>query len=370
MSDISQQAGSSPASDPTSRSCASTTSGPSPQSEPSWQRLLVYLKTPWTIVLVAPLLVALFDMPNFAPVVGTAVRAFFGTVPVIAFAVFLIAYLKAAGAEAMVAEAFKGKEARMIFLAALFGGLAPFCSCEVIPFIAGLLALGAPLSAVMAFWLSSPLIDPPTLLITASALGWPFAVGKAVSAVALGLFGGFIVAYLMRAGWLSSPLKKNTVGCSSCGCGPSPFSGKPVWAFWNEEARRGTFWAELRTNALFLVKWLALAYMLEGLLITYVPADLIASLVGGTGVVPIGIAAFVGIPAYLNSYVAPPLLAGLMEQGMSAGAAMSFMVAGAVSSVPAMAAVWSLVKRRVFAVYLGLGVSGAILSGVAFQLMV
>ena len=34
---------------------------------------------------------------------------------------------------------------------------------------------------------------------------------------------------------------------------------------------------------------------------------------------------------------------------------MSFMVAGAVSSIPAMAAVWSLVKPRVFATYLGLG---------------
>ena len=61
------------------------------------------------------------------------------------------------------------------------------------------------------------------------------------------------------------------------------------------------------------------------------------------------------MPAYLNSYVAPPLLAGLTEQGMSAGAAMAFMVAGAVSSVPAMAAVWSLVRRGVFAAYLGSG---------------
>ena len=59
-----------------------------------------------------------------------------------------------------------------------------------------------------------------------------------------------------------------------------------------------------------------------------------------------------------------------MEQGMSAGAAMSFMVAGAVSSVPAMAAVWSLVKKKVFAAYLGLGVSGAVISGVLFQTLV
>ena len=107
----------------------------------------------------------------------------------------------------------------------------------------------------------------------------------------------------------------------------------------------------------------ALAYALEALLITYVPAEAIARVVGGEGIGPIALAALVGMPAYLNSYVAPPLLAGLMEQGMSAGAAMAFMIAGAVSSIPAMAAVWSLVRAPVFALYLALGVTGAIFAG-------
>lgn len=324
------------------------------------------LMTPWTITLLAPLAVALIDGANFIPVVEFALRAFAGTVPYILFAVLLIAGLKASGAEATIAEAFKGRETRMIFMAAIFGGLAPFCSCEVIPFIAGLLAMGAPLSAVMAFWLSSPLIDPPTLLITAGALGWPFAIGKAVAAVALGLFGGFIVKAALGSGAFSSPLREYKK--SGCCCGPDPFSGKPVWRFWTEKSRRGQFRSEFIDNALFLVKWLALAYVLEALLVTYVPAELIARLVGGEGIIPIGIAALVGMPAYLNSYVAPPLLAGLIEQGMSNGAAMSFMIAGAVSSIPAMAAVWSLVKPGVFAVYLSLGVTGAILSGIIFQL--
>jgi len=113
-----------------------------------------------------------------------------------------------------------------------------------------------------------------------------------------------------------------------------------------------------------------LAYVLEALLVGYVPADLIATLVGGEGIGSIAVAALVGMPAYLNAYVAPPLLAGLVDQGMSLGAAMAFMIAGGVSSIPAMAAVWSLVKPQVFASYLFLGVTGAILSGIAFQMVV
>jgi len=217
----------------------------------------------------------------------------------------------------------------------------------------------------MAFWLSSPLIDPPTLLITAAALGWPFAIGKAVVAVGLGLFGGFLVALAMRFGIIKDVLKP--IGKNGCGCGPSPFTGKPVWAFWKEQPRREAFVVEGRVNGLFLVKWLALAYTLEALLVTYVPASLIAGLVGGDGVFPVVVAAFVGMPAYLNSYVAPRLLAGLMEQGMTEGAAMAFLTAGAVSSIPAMAAVWSLVKAQIFAIYLGLGIFGAILGGLIFQ---
>lgn len=324
------------------------------------------IKTPWAVIVVILALVAVLDPGNWGEVVTFAGKALAHTGQYILFAVLLLSYLKATGAEVMVARAFEGRETRMIFLAAVFGGLAPFCSCEVIPFIAGLLALGAPLSAVMAFWLSSPLIDPPTLLITAGALGWPFAIGKAIAAVALGLFGGFVVRALMRSGAFAQPLREYKP--AGCGCGPKQ-DGKAVWKFWQEPERRQRFRSEFVHNGLFLLKWLALAYVLEALLVSYVPADLIARVVGGEGVVPIVIAALVGMPAYLNSYVAPPLLAGLTEQGMSAGAAMSFMVAGAVSSIPAMAAVWSLVKPRVFATYLGLGITGAIIAGILFQMV-
>ncbi len=331
------------------------------------QSLAELLLTPWALIVGILALVALLDPGNWINVVGFAGRALAHTGQYILFAVFLLAYLKATGAETLVARVFDGHETRMILLAALFGGLAPFCSCEVIPFVAGLLVLGAPLSAVMAFWLSSPLIDPPTLLITAGALGWPFAIGKAVAAVALGLFGGFAVRFLMQRGAFAQPLRRyEPAGC--CGCG-SVKDSAPHWRFWQQPERRIRFRREFVQNGLFLLKWLAFAYVLEALLVSYVPADLIARAVGGEGVVPIVIAAFVGMPAYLNSYVAPPLLAGLMDQGMSAGAAMSFMIAGAVSSVPAMAAVWSLVRPRVFAVYLGLGISGAVAAGVLFQLV-
>ncbi|MGH1479554.1 MAG: permease [Geminicoccales bacterium] len=334
-----------------------------------WRRGLEGLRSVWGLIGLILLSVLILDPANVRGIVTTAITALLGTAPYIMVAVLLIAWLKASGAEAIIARAFQGRETRMIFLAALFGGLAPFCSCEVIPFIAGLLALGAPLSAVMAFWLSSPLIDPPTLFITASALGWDFAVGKMVGAVFVGLMGGFLVRLLVSQGLFADPLKAQDAGGSCCSKS-TPFAGKPVWRFWTEDPRVQIFQEQALSNGVFLLKWLTFAYLLQGLLVTYIPAELIGAAVGGEGLMPIVIGALVGAPAYLNSYAAPPLVAGLMEQGMSAGAGMAFMMAGAVSCIPAMAAVWSLVKTSVFTAYVIFGIGGAILIGFVFDVMV
>lgn len=309
-------------------------------------------------------LVAVLAPEQFMPTLIFTGKAFARTSVFIAFAVLAIGYLRASGAETIVAGAFKGGQVRMIFLAALVGGIAPFCSCEVIPFIAALLAMGVPLSAVMAFWLASPIMDPAMFLITASALGVDFAVAKTVAAVGLGLLGGFGVMALTPTGLFDNPLKE--IGTESCGCAANSFEGTPVWKFWTEADRVRVFRREAIKNGLFLTKWLVLAYTFESLMLTYIPADLISGVLGGDGIRPILLGALLGGPAYLNGYAAAPLMAGLIQQGMSQGAAMSFMLAGGVSCIPAAVAVWALVKPRVFLSYLVIAFIGSVIFGMAW----
>ena len=122
-------------------------------------------------------------------------------------------------------------------------------------------------------------------------------------------------------------------------------------------------------NALFLGKWLLIAYMVESLMLAYVPAETIARVLGGEGLQPIMLGALVGAPAYLNGYAAVPLVDVLLAQGMAPGAAMSFMLAGGVSSIPAAIAVWALVKPRVFAAYLGIALVGSLAAGVVWAVI-
>ena len=233
--------------------------------------VLPKLGTVWTLFAIILAALALLDPAQFWPSLRFAFDALLSTLPFIVFAVALIAGLNATGAASELSKIFEGREVRMIFLAAIFGGLAPFCSCEVIPFIAALLAVGTPLSAVMAFWLASPLIDPPSLVITAGAIGWHFAIGKAVAAVGIGIVGGFAIKWIVASGALAEPLKERPAsGCGSCGA--DPLSANAVWAFWKEDERIATFKASALENFAFLMKWLAFAYLLESLLIAYVPA--------------------------------------------------------------------------------------------------
>ena len=278
----------------------------------------------------------------------------------------IAAYAAASGADRLIARAFSGSPGRTVVLASIVGALSPFCSCGVIPLIAAMLRAGVPLAPVMAFWLASPVMSPEMFVLTASGVGVGFAVAKAAAAVGMGLAGGMVVLALARAGGLRDPLA--AAARPSCRSEFDPAARISVrWRFWEEPARRDEFVRDALRTGGFLLKWLAVAFLAESLMLAYVPADAVAAAVGGNSAVAIPLAAVVGVPAYLNGYAAIPLISGMLEMGMSGGAALAFVTAGAASCIPAAIAVWALVRRSVFVLYLGLGLGGAMLAGVLYQ---
>ena len=291
-----------------------------------------------------------------------------GILPFLVLAVGSAAYAKASGADNLIAQAFRGHVAVMVLLAALMGALSPFCSCGVIPLIAALLSMGVPLPAVMAFWLSSPLMDPSMFMLTVGTLGIGFAVAKTTAAIGVGLLGGFGILVLARTAAFADPLRPG-VGGGGCGGGRICAPKTVVWAFWREPERRSAFAREGLGNGLFLGKWLILAFALESLMLAYIPSDLIGNVAGDGSFLSIVVAALVGVPAYLNGYAALPLIGGLIDSGMEPGAGMAFLIAGGVTSIPAAIAVFALARRPVFLAYLGFALTGAILAGVAYGLV-
>ena len=68
---------------------------------------------------------------------------------------------------------------------------------------------------------------------------------------------------------------------------------------------------------------------------------------------------------YLDGYAALPLVSGLMDKGMSFGAALALMISGAAVSFYSAVAVAALVRIRVFILYVLLALLGACLAGYA-----
>ena len=298
-------------------------------------------------------------------------EALWSIAPFFLLSVAIGAAARATGSDQLVSRIFAGKEIRMILAAAAFGALSPFCSCGVVPIVAALLIAGVPLAPVLAFCVASPLMDPQMFILTAATLGLPFAVAKTIAAFTIGLLGGLGTRALQRAGLFTNSLK---VKAKSCCCAKSNKAelekGAVRWDFWRESARTSLFIDVAWETTWFLGRWLTIAFIIESLMLAYIPADFIGQWLGDSGWWAIPLASVVGVPAYLNGFAAIPLVGGLIEMGMAQGAAMTFMIAGGVTSVPAAMAVFALVRRDVFLWYVVIALSGSLAAGLAYQLAV
>ena len=303
-----------------------------------------------------------------------------GLAPWFALSVLFAAAAKATGGDALVARAFVGREGWVIPVAAVVGGLTPFCSCGVIPLVAGLLGAGVPLAPVMAFWIASPLMDPTQFFVIAGSLGIGFAVAKALAAVGMGLLGGYGTMALTRTGLLATAgALRMTVQPKSCSSASQPKScssslrknanpAEPIWRFWEDGERSQVFLTSAATTTWLLVRWLALAFALESVMTAWLPPAVIAQWLGA-GPFAIPLAVLIGLPVYINGLAAIPFVAGLIQLGMSPPAALAFMLATTATGFAVLTTLWALVKPKVFALYLAFAIVGALIAGYAFELV-
>jgi uncharacterized membrane protein YraQ (UPF0718 family) len=297
-------------------------------------------------------------------------QSMIGIAPFFLLAIAFGGYAKATGFDAHIARVFSGKSWLTIVAASLAGALSPFCSCGVIPLIAVMLTSGVPLAPVMAFCISSPIMDPEMFLITASGISLNFAIAKTIAAIGMGLGAGFTVFGLQKIGLLRRPLKQDQGGCSCRSSFDANAKIAVFWRFWQQPQRRDRFREEITNNGAFLSKWMIFAFFLESIMIAYIPVQWITSIVGAKSTFALPLASIVGIPAYMNGYAAIPLISRLMKMGMTPGAAMAFITSGAVSSIPAALAVYALVRKSIFGLYILIGLFGSMLAGYLFQISV
>lgn len=314
------------------------------------------------VILVA---LAVFQPEQAKATVVFILEAVWSIFPFLAISVAIAAGAIATNADSLIGKAFTGREGRAIIVAAAIGAFSPFCSCGVIPVIAAFLMSGVPLAPVMAFWISSPIVDPEMFALVWGGLGLEFAIVKTIAAILMGILSGYATMAFVRWNGPQGLLKIDAL--RTCGCSGPKAQDKPVWRFWQDPERVKAFWKALESNVWFLGRWLVFAFTLESLMVAYIPGDVVAGVLRETGAWAIPLSVLVGVPTYLNGYAAIPLVSGMIKLGVSPAVGLGFMLGGAVTSLPAAMAVWALAKPKLFAFYILLCVSGSLASAYGYS---
>src|SRR5215218_651758 len=141
-------------------------------------------------------------------VAGFVAASAWKILPVFLLSVSLGVLIRALELDGAIRRAFSHRVGVSILLATAVGAFSPFCSCTVIPLVAGLLIAGVPLAPVMAFWVASPTMDPEIFALSVGLLGWPPAVARLVATLILSLGAGYLTLLLTRSGLLGKVLRR------------------------------------------------------------------------------------------------------------------------------------------------------------------
>ena len=236
-----------------------------------------------------------------------------------------------------------------VFKAVALGVPLPLCSCGVIPAGLGLRRDGASRGATVGFFVSTPQTGVDSMLVSASFLGWPFALFKVVSALVTGVLGGLVTEMSVTEDDDRTQREQ---------AHPADGESRRSW-------RAGAAHADELLRALW--RWLVMGIVISALISTFVPPQGFAALqaLGTLGASLVVLA--LSIPLYVCATASVPIAAALVTAGMPAGAALVFLMAGPASNVATLGAVHRTFGTKTLAIYLLTVVFGSLGFALAFD---
>lgn len=218
-----------------------------------------------------------------------------------------------------------------------FGLPLPICSCGVLPVYESMLRKGVPAAAALAFFVATPELGLDAVLLSVPLLGLPLTIARIICAFVVAV----LVGLLLSGTTISSRVSVQTV------------ADEPRPAGWKESLRSGLHFGfvEVFDHTMpWILLGLALAAVVEPLLVP----ELIRS-VPTPLLVPA--AALVGVPIYVCASGATPVAAIALQNGVSAGAVIAFLIAGPATNVTTFGVLARLQGPRT-ALAFGLAVTG------------
>lgn len=233
-----------------------------------------------------------------------------------------------------------------------FGVVTPFCSWSMIPVLLGLVRSRVRTSAIAAFVLASPVLDPVLVVAIAWLFGiwvavW-FTVFLAVATVLAAVAADRLHLERFVLASVSSPV---VVGAGAR-CEPDG-AASMSWSGVAAETPHALRFAMDQTRRLLvpLLVTCAVGAAIAGT----APRELLATVAGPSSPVAIPAAALVGVPLYLPTEALAPLALGLRESGVGTGAIFAFLITAASLSLPEF-----FLLARIFRLRLILGLAAVV----------
>jgi len=305
------------------------------------------------------------------------VRELSSLLPAFILGVLLAATIKTFKWDLRLRAYMRDSGAATIPLAVFLGLFSPLCACGVLPIIIPLAVSGVPLPPLLALLATSPLMSPDALTITWAGLGPALAWVKITSAAGMGFLVGGVTYFIDKKSDFSNDIIRIKPVFEEDGSLASAYDiacaneiGVPTMVVRPRESKVVFFLERARDTSWFVGKFLLFAVALQVIMELSVPMEIIRSLAGGSSMASLLWAAVLGIPLPAHQVPVVPITRGLLDLGMDQGAAATFLVAGPVTSIPALVVLWKIFQRRLFYVYLGLCLTGAVATGLIFRMVI
>ena len=241
-------------------------------------------------------------------------------------------------------------------LAAALGIVTPFCSCSAVPLFIGFVSAGVPLGVTFSFLISAPMINEVAVVLLFGLVGWRVALAYLGFGLAVAVAAGWIIGRLHLEHWLEG---------------------------WVRDIRAGT--AELPPDELCVVDrikaglaavreivgkvwpWIIAGIAVGAAIHGYVPADLLASIMGKEAWWSVPAAVLIGIPMYSNGAGIIPVVEALLGKGAALGTVLAFMMSVIALSLPEMIILRKVLTIRLIAVFVGVVGAGILAVGFLFN---
>ena len=229
------------------------------------------------------------------------------------------------------------------------GAATPFCSCSTLPMAIGLIKARASFGPIMAFLITSPLINPFIIGLFWVTFGIKTTLIYSTLVIALAMVSGFLLSRFKFERFIKSELTR---------CG-SPEVNQSDNSHSNTQKIKPKYSLLKETLNQFISfsPYMVLGVMVGAVLHGFVPESFFNSVAFLTDWWLIPLAAIVGVFLYVRASTMIPIASSLIAKGMSIGAVMSLTIAGAGASLPEMIMMkkmfrWPLLISFIFVVFL------------------